>query len=497
VTRSRDLTPAPRAPLPIRRGAIVSGSVTRTVDAFRAYPGQCLKVWKQPPDDHNGSPSPDRERGARSGGEVAGCEEGLNDCHSVSLQSLISSKIERKFMNRNSTKVRSCQSRTREVLSCVATAIFMGCGSDMTTGTPPTYPGTTVLGATPIQPAFGMNNNTPGTIQVSISSEGFGQRGFDYTAMPSMGDIVLVDGWEVRFSRILVTVKNARLNRPGPSPTDQSSVGTSVAINPNAYAVNIQKAGPITGAGGGEETAIPLFVFATDAQGQSLNTTTRYALSYDTVAASMMATNVNLDAGDLVAYQNMITRGWTQLIEGTATYRGTTFPMTSPWASYPTEVRFSFGFGAPAGYVNCYNPDNGGDDVAGVQPSASGKARAQLTFHMDHMFWEALGREDPPLHFDHFAARAQNVGGVSTVTLDDLAGVAPSNLRDRMMRVVEDRGAQTSGYTARNPAALSLDLGGTSNITDVRDFVVFSTRASGHLNADGLCAVRPSGMFRY
>jgi hypothetical protein len=116
---------------------------------------------------------------------------------------------------------------------------------------------------------------------------------------------------------------------------------------------------------------------------------------------------------------------------------------------------------------------------------------------MDHMFWEALGREDPPLHFDHIAARAQIMGGNAVVTLDDLAGVVPTNLRDRMNNPVGDRGAQTRGYTPRNPMALSLDLGGTSGITDLRDFVTFSTRVSSHLNADGLCAMRPTGAFRY
>jgi hypothetical protein len=382
------------------------------------------------------------------------------------------------------------------VLSCLllGATLALGCGDTTTpmTGAPPTWPGTDMLGTTPVAPAFTMAANDAKTIQVSISSEGFGQQGFSYAAMPPAGEPVFVDGWEVRFTRILVTVQNVRLNRPGNTPSDPASVGAAVVSNPRAYAVNVQKAGPVTGAGGGEETAIPLFVFRSDAQGAALSTTTRYALSYDVVPATMASTNVNLDAADLAAYQTMVTRRWTQLIEGTATYRGMAPAMGSAFTTYPTTVRFNFGFGAPTAYVNCANPDNGAKDMPGVQPSATGRARAQLTFHMDHTFWDALGREDPPLHFDHLAARAMTMGTMGVVTMDDLTGVVPTNLRDRMMRAVPDRGGQTMGYMARNPMALSLDLGGTAGINDLRDFIAFSTRASAHLNADGLCAVRPS-----
>lgn len=351
--------------------------------------------------------------------------------------------------------------------------------------------------ATPVAPAFTASTRTPRTVQVSISSEDLGQSGFDYTATPSDGAIVFVDGWELRFSRIVLTVANLRLNQPGTVPTDQGSVGAAVATVPGRFAVDLQKAGQLTGAGGAPETAIPLAVVTSPAAGGSLDPTVRYAFSYDAVAASGAAINVNLDAAGVAAYEQMIRRGWTEYVEGTATYRGAAPAAGSPFADYPTTVTFRFGWSAPAQYVNCNNPDNGGGEVPGVQPSATGSARAQITFHMDHLFWGALGVEDPPPHFDQFAARAQAVGGVSVVTLDDAMGVVPTNLVDRMMRPVPDRGGQTMGYTPRNAAALSLDLGGNSNIRDLRDFATFSARAGGHLNADGLCFVRPLGAITY
>lgn len=384
--------------------------------------------------------------------------------------------------------------------SALAAAVCLGCSaapSMQPSGAPPSYPGTDTLQATPMAPAFTPMTSAPRTVQVSISSESFGQQGFPWSASPPAGEPVFVDGWALRFSRILVTVKDIRLNGPGTTPSDPAAVGAAVALNPRAYAVNVQRTGSLTGAGGGDETAVPLFVFAAADSGASLDATVRYALSYDLVTATRQATNINLDGDDLTAYQRMIDRGWTQLVEGTATYRGATPAAGSAFASYPTAVSFSFGYGAPARYANCVNPDNGGDATPGVQPSATRHARAQLTLHMDHLFWEALGREDPPLHFDPMAARATGDASAARVTLDDLVGVVPTNLRDRMNRSVPDRGAQTMGYTARNPMALSLDPGGASGINDLRDFVVYSARASGHLNADGLCAVRSTGPLRF
>lgn len=351
--------------------------------------------------------------------------------------------------------------------------------------------------STPVAPAFTAASRDPRTIQVSISTEDLGQSGFDYTATPAGGAVVFVDGWELRFSRIIVSIGNVRLNQPGPTPTDQSSVGAAVAAVPGIFAVDAQKPGPLTGAGGAPETAIPLAVIRAPAAGGTLDPTVRYAFSYDAVIASATATNVNLDATGVTLYEQMVRRGWTQYVEGVATYRGTTTGLPEVFSSYPTSVTFRLGWGAPAQYLNCNNPDNGGDDMPGVQPSASNAARAQITFHMDHLFWGALGVEDPPPHFDQFAARSQLVEGASVVTLDDLVGVVPTNLVDRMMRAVPDRGGQTMGYTPRNAAALSLELGGTSGIRDLRDFATYSARAGGHLNADGLCFVRPSGAIRY
>lgn len=343
----------------------------------------------------------------------------------------------------------------------------------------------------PVAPAFTNATSDPRTIRVTITGEAEAQSGFDYTASPPTGERVFVDGWQLRFARVLTTVANVRLNRPGTTPTDQSSVGPAVFINPRAFAVNLSRPGSITAGG---EASIPLMVISAAEGGGALDPAVRYAFSYDLVGAASNATNVNLDERDVAGYDEMLRNGWTWLIEGTATYQGAPAMMGAVFASYPSAVRFRFGFGADARYVNCHNPDNGGDAMPGVAPNANNAVTAQITLHMDHFFWSALGVEDPALRFDQLAARANAMG---EVTMRDLAGVAPTNLRDTMNRAVPDRGGQTAGYTPRDANALSFDLGGNTGLADLRDFAAFSQRASGHLNSEGLCAVRPVGGFRY
>jgi hypothetical protein len=347
---------------------------------------------------------------------------------------------------------------------------------------------------TPFDPGITAAGNTPNTINVTVSSEGLGQEGLDYAAMPAMDQIVFVDGWELRFESILTTLSNVRLNQPGTMPADPSMVGAAVAQDARSFAIDAKKMGSFAGAGGGSETAIPLFAFRQGAGGAALDPMVRYAFSFDIASATGDATNVNLSPEQFNDYREMIAKRWTLLLTGTATYRGRAAMAGTPAADYPTSVRFRYGFSAPTSYINCNNPDNGGEGSPGVAPRATGPARAQITLHMDHLFWLRLNVEDPPPHFDHFAARATPgaMGMPALSTLDDLMGVAPTNLVDRMMRPIPDRGDQTTGYTPMGPRLVA-ETNGASGLDDMRSFVAFSTRSFAHFNADGLCFVRPNG----
>jgi hypothetical protein len=401
------------------------------------------------------------------------------------------------------------RSRAHLVLCALSAAAIGACapspsrsdGGDSSAPTEASAPSDASVGPEferPFEPGITATSNDPRTIHVTVSSERLGQQGFDYTPTPSNEQIVFVDGWEVRFEQILVTLSNVRLNMPGNNPSDQTVIGAEVVSDPRAFALDAKKMGALAGASGGAETAIPLFAFRTTSAGAALDPSVRYAFSFDVVRAQGNASNVNLSREQFADYNEMIAKGWTILLTGTATYRGRAPMAGTPEADYPTSVRFRHGFGAPARYFNCQNPDNGADGAPGVAPRTTGAARAQISMHMDHLFWLRLNVEDPPPRFDHFAARATAgaMGAPALSVLDDLMGVASTNIVDRMMRPVPDRGGQTTGYTPMGPRLVA-ESNGAPGLDDLRGFIAYSSRAMIHMNADGLCALRPSGPITY
>lgn len=346
--------------------------------------------------------------------------------------------------------------------------------------------------------AFGAVGGAANTIQVSVSGEALAERGYSYSATPG-DEPVFVDGWEVRFSTYLVVVGGVRLSMPGADPTMRGALGGTVATLPGSFLVDLHRTGPLVGAGGAPETAWPLGILRGPDAGGSFDITARYAFSFGVVRASNAMRNINVPASAAADVNELLSHGWTHLFAGTATYRGRAPSATqdASFARFPLSVRFRFGWAAPASYLNCHNPDLGQEDTAatrGVQPSGSAAARAQLTMHTDHFFWDQADVEGTPLHFDPFAARAQGFGAGPdplSVSLADLAGLSLDALSDRSGARVGDRGAQTAGYTAPSQL-LSYQRNSAQGVSDLRDFVVYNARGQGHLNSDGLCFVQPT-----
>jgi len=350
-------------------------------------------------------------------------------------------------------------------------------------------------------PAFSDTTNTARTVKVQFSGEQLALTGFPYTKTPSADQLVFVDGWEISFQHVYVSISKVRLNEIGANPSDFTSVGAKVAEKTGPWLVDLARAGTVTGTDG--EAATAGFIFTGPDAGGQFETTKRYAFSFETIAPSSSVQNVNLvEADDRTNAEEMLATGWTHLLIGTGTYRGDAG--IAGFASYPTEVSFHLGFGIPAEYRNCHNPSIGADaeDPAnrGIQPSASGAVTAQATLHQDHSFWDTLEVEGTPLRFDPLAARASNFGttGSHALVLSDLMGVNPTALKDRTNAPVGDRGTQTTGY---DPSGSSpppaYNLNSVSGVADFRDFFAYLTRGQGHLNADGECVTIPGGPFKY
>jgi hypothetical protein len=381
--------------------------------------------------------------------------------------------------------------RTTALLTCAGALALAGCSSD-TGGSGGAGGGAAAAG---------------GSIQLTISGEVLALGGYDFPAAP--GGVAFVDGWEVKFKELLVTVDEITLSEtPDLDPGDESKTGALVAQVDGPFAVDLHKGGPLAGKGGTDEQAVELATLA----GQNKNgdrpfaADTRYAFGFDVVAATKEAKNVNLDAEGQADYAMMQEKGYSVLYVGTATWKGgaSCSPEDPVFDKLPKVVDFKLGFKAPTSYVNCQNPDNDpakplGDEEheRGVVVKANRPVTAQLTIHTDHPFWESFVHE-APMHFDQIAARYVGAASTPTAVLEDLKGVDPTAFTDKEGNPLPWRTC-TKDYAPTGKGSMGFDTRGiqvnpkgdpASSLRDYYDFMTYGLSTQGHMNSDGLCFVR-------
>ncbi|MGA7122066.1 MAG: hypothetical protein WBY94_18310, partial [Polyangiaceae bacterium] len=289
----------------------------------------------------------------------------------------------------------------------------------------------------------------PGGILFAASGEVLALTGYPFPPV-NVGDPAFVDGWDVHFTRLLVTVDKIRLSsNPDLSPGDQSQTGPLLAEVLGPWAIDLAHGDPsyLPGKGGPGEEAVPIAslgrasAFATDG--------TRYAFGFDLIAAttetadSRPTMNVNIDAAGLADYEDMVQRQCTVLYVGTATFKGDpSFAgcIDAEHATWPTTVDFRLCFQSPTSYVNCQNPDNdpamafpNEEHQRGIAFKSNQSVIGQVTVHTDHPFWDSV-LHDSPAHFDQFAARVvgQDGGTAPTVSLDLTKGVDYTGYTDAL-----------------------------------------------------------------
>lgn len=403
-------------------------------------------------------------------------------------------------------------------LAAAVAGVTMACSSssgttaDAPTGSPSPD---AMLGGGP-DAGTGLGTFTPPTdpgakgILFTVSGETLANTGYDF---PPAGDdaVFFVDGWEVRYDRVLVTFDHITLaENPDKSPSDQSQVGTTVAQVDGPWAVDLHQGGPLADKDGNANSAVGIAALKGKNKGTTgeFDSTMRYAFSFDGVVASASAKNVNLDAAGLADYQEMISKGYTSLFVGTATWKGgtscTVTDATYDFTKLPPVVNFRLGFKAPASYVNAQNPDNdpaeplaGEEHQRGIKITDNASTIAQVTFHLDHAFWEAF-EHDSPAHFDQFAAHYVGATGVPTAKMEDFVGVGFTPVKDKNGKTVPWRWCKEAP-TPQPTGGLSFDTGsvpvnptGTSatSIRDFNDYTLYNHSTWGHLNADGLSFVK-------
>lgn len=362
--------------------------------------------------------------------------------------------------------------------------------------------------ATPDGGGGGGNNEggpgpgTNGGFQITVSGEDLGVNGYDFGADPKAeGDPpAFVDGWEVRFKHIIVTVDKVRLNAdPDKDEGDPTVMGGVVASVDGPFAVDVTLGGSVVGKSGApDEKTVAIATIDKQASGAAFDPAQRYAFSYDIVAASAAAKPVNFDAESTALYEEAKTKGWAMIYQGVATYKGAAPAAGSVFEKIPKEVRFKLGFKNPASYINCANTDlnqlPSGEYPRGVQAAADKVTVAQITLHTDHVFWSKLNVEGTELHFDPIAARASTYGtadaGPGEVTIEDLASVDVTGFTTKNSEALPAR-SLVPDYTA--PAGqLTFDPNGTTFATpnSFAGYLAYTATSGGHLNEVGECTIK-------
>lgn len=326
-------------------------------------------------------------------------------------------------------------------------------------------------------------------------------KGFTVTASgedSATGAIETQDGWEITFDHVLVTIAKVTFSEdPDKSPTDQSQTGPVVATLEGPFAIDLAKGGPLDAKEmNGKARKLG------DVSGM-FDATTRYAFGYDLVAASSGAQKLELDSAAEALYATMVSKGWTVLYQGTATWKGDASCRNTDaayvWDRVPKQVRFTFGWKVPVTYKNCLNPELQPADTRGVQTQRNTDTVAQVTFHLDHPFWDAL-EEDAPLRFDAIAARKSVAMGMTApanveVTEADLVGVDFQAFKDAQGVTMPLRfcgmpsaGEPTTGSLSYDPRNVPVNpAGGAQGLKDLYDYTTYNLGTFGHLNNDGLC----------
>jgi hypothetical protein len=350
--------------------------------------------------------------------------------------------------------------------------------------------------------------SVPNSILVTTTGEAAATEGTSFPPASGTGAPYFVDGWQVTFEAVLVTVGTISVSEnPDLDPNDPSRTGGLVAKLDGPWVVDLAKPGALDAKEqNGSAVALARFTNQNEKSGRpAFSPTEKYAFGFDLIAARSNVYNVNLDANGELAYREMLAKGHSVWMKGTAEWRGSsgvpacrTSNADFDFNRFPKKLAFAFGFVAPVTYLNCQNPELQPSGSRGLQTKTNDEIRAQLTFHLDHPFWEAL-EEDSPLRFDALAARrtTSSDGGVALahLTMDDFSGLDFQAMRDAQSQLVPWRtcgpalpNERSQGYLRYEPVSVPVNpAGGLSGLKDLVDYMTFNLSTFGHLNNDGLC----------
>jgi hypothetical protein len=269
-----------------------------------------------------------------------------------------------------------------------------------------------------------------GSLVIRVSGEGAAKNGYPYEKNGAL--IAFADGWSLRFSKYIASVGELRL---------ASSDGSVAVEAPETYVADLHRGDPTV---------------ATYA-GLAARRWDRFR--FHVVAARPDAINLNgVDAADLA---RMVQGGYNYWVEGEATKGDRT-------------VTFAWGLRNPTRNANCTSGVDGTDGFVIRNNATTG---AELTIHIDHLFWTSLGTERAELRFDAIAAVA---GDDDHVAFDELALQPLADLRAPGGGPLVDEAGAAVAY---DPGSVPLAA------PTLQAFMLASSASQAHVDGVGLCTV--------
>jgi hypothetical protein len=261
-----------------------------------------------------------------------------------------------------------------------------------------------------------------GDVRVTLSGGDGTQRGF--------ANHLFQDGWSVQFTKYLVSVGDFTLT---------SASGDTHAVSEHVL-VDVQKGDvPLTGLTG-------------LAAG-------RYGVGFQvSPPEERTVAGASVSPEDLALMRE---RGFSYLVEGRAQHRDPTLGVYTFRMGFPVRTRM----------VDCIN---GADGTQGIVVPENSVARAEVTIHAEHMFYDRLGtHRGVQLRFEAIAAtadpgRAITPEGLGTQDLLDLRGLDGGELKDAQGQPV-------------------VYLPGAYALRTLQEFISQSIVDQAHLNGGGVC----------
>lgn len=263
-----------------------------------------------------------------------------------------------------------------------------------------------------------------GSLRVNISGEEASRDG--YPVGSGDDEIAFADGWTLEFEKVLVSVTDFTL---------QTSDGEDVEVEAPDVVADLHLGEP------------RLWTFD-DVPARRWD-----RVGYRYAPPDKDARKAN-DVDDM-DIERMADDGYSIFIRGTA-------------RKDDREVEFEYGFGFEVDMTRC---ENGQDETDGVVVATNAVNEAQVTVHLDHLFFDTFAVDDANLRFDPMAAMAPQSG---RLTLDDLA--KQENLSD-----LEDADGE--------PLEIAYDPGSVFEPVPktLEDYVVAAATTTGHWNGEGHC----------